>query len=244
MSTPTVSNTIEGDDELSINICDITTAQSVADQVLKLGKQAAKITSLHIDLSSYISARMQLESSTFPDDTKASTLCLPIIDILAFIRRSNGGLKSFTWLARWYHYSKEFTRPLTFWAALYDHAPTLETLHIGFFHHEPHDAAALLPRIRLPAVARLRLDAIYEDGGGRSFTVAFLCDCPELEDLHLSWAECDTDASRMQSVTWSWTFPKLRKLYVHGWNFAPNAYSRFLERHPEVKVRRVFVYGD
>lgn len=244
MSTPTISNTIEGVDELSIKICDITTAYSVADKVFSLGDQAAKITSIHIDLSSYISARMQLENFTLPDDTKVLAFCAPIADILGFIKSHKGGVKSFTWMAKWYYYSKEFTRPLTFWAALYDHAPTLKTLHIGFFYHEPHDSASLLPKIRFPVLTRLRLDAIYEGGSGSSFTNAFLYDCPNLEDLHLSWSECDIDARRMQNVTWSWTFPNLQKLYAHGWNFAPTAYLKFLERHPDVKVRKVFIYGD
>jgi hypothetical protein len=112
MSTPTILNTIEGVDELSIKICDITTAYSVADKVFSLGDQAAKITSIHIDLSSYISARMQLENFTLPDDTKVLAFCAPIADIFGFIKSHKGGVKSFTWMAKWYYYSKEFTRRL------------------------------------------------------------------------------------------------------------------------------------
>jgi hypothetical protein len=229
---PAVSNTIEGVDELSIKICDITTASSMADKVLELGEQASKITSIHIDSTSYM--RTWNGKSGSPDAIEVSTLCAPVVSILEFIKSQNGSVKSFTWLAHGYYYSKKFTRPIAFWTAIFDHALTLETLHTGFFRHEAHQLASQPPKIRFPALTCLCLDAVYENGSDGSFIDAMLHNCPNVEDLRFTWTQCNLDACQPRKVTWSWTFPNLKKLYVHGWNFAPEAYDDFLERHPSI----------
>lgn len=57
VTTPTKgANTIEGDQEFTIRIRDVTTADAIAEKVKKLGKDAAKITSIHIDTTSYFQA--------------------------------------------------------------------------------------------------------------------------------------------------------------------------------------------
>jgi hypothetical protein len=239
---PTVSNTIEDVDELSIKICDIITASSMADKVLKLGEQASKITSIYIDSTSYMKA-WNGPRSTFPDATEVSTLCAPVISILKFIKSQNGGVKSFTWLAERYYYGREFTRPTAFWTAIFDHALTLETIHIGFFCHEAHDLASQPPKVCFPALTHLYLDASNEDGSDGRFIDAVLNNCPKVEDLCFLWSQCNADVCQIQNVTWTWTFPNLKKLYADGWNFAPNAYQDFLKRHPDIESLKELVTG-
>lgn len=240
----TVVNTMEGVDELSIKIFDITTADSMADKVLELGEQASKITSIHIDLWGYMETIDEFRRSASPDVLeRSSTLCAPVVSILNFIKSQNGGVKSFTWDG--YYDGQKFTRPTAFWSAIFDHALTLETLDIGFFCHEGHHLAPQPPQIRFPALTHLCLDASNGDGSDGSFIDAMLHNCPNVENLHLMfmWTQYDLDACKVQNVTWTYTFPNLKKLYTDGWNFAPDAYNKFLKRHPGIESNAGFICG-
>ena len=60
------ANTIEGNEELTINIRDITTVDAIAQQVKQLGKEAVKITRMYIDTTAYFQALDEQEVAGVP----------------------------------------------------------------------------------------------------------------------------------------------------------------------------------
>ncbi|KAH6642158.1 hypothetical protein C7974DRAFT_408736 [Boeremia exigua] len=254
------NNTIEGDTQLKIEIYDITTADELIDQVLALGEQASRISSVFIDMTRYYetldeaeeladAARKQLEISATNKDTSssplartsvtvtdASTLCGPIITLLDLIKTYNGRLTSFTWPAPLLLY-RVFTRPQSFWTALYAHAPTLVTLHLDFFCHEVHTLGPLPPNTAFPLLKTLQLDtssAHAWNGCNGSTIDALLHASPHLESLRFEWPLGDLEHCQLTNISWAWTFPDLTHLHVCGLNIEHNhnAYNDFLVRHP------------
>lgn len=236
--TDTGLNTIEGVDELSMKIVDINTVNALAEQVFDLGEQAAKITTIHVDISSYLDTLPGPSPFSGIDFKSLSTdkypLCEPLVAIINFIKSHNGGLKSFTWPAG-SNTDKKFDRPPTFWKALYTHTKTLETLHVGFFCHEVHSLNPLPTGTCFPALKSLSIDVREAHGDKGSTIEALLHASPNVEVLLFVWSFCDLDSCQIQNITWTWTFPKLWQLYVSGNNSAPAAYIDFLVRHPGIK---------
>ncbi|XPS92985.1 hypothetical protein M3J09_002360 [Ascochyta lentis] len=264
-ATPAKSvNTIEGEQELTINIYDMITTEATLQQVLELCEQAAKMEHIHIDISSYfrtleeaeelaynaekslqISNDTEVTSSSLssgpcvaeakPDPTSiAAFLCAPITTILTTTTSHAGSLSSFTWPA-FSHTDRKFTRPPSFWEALYAHASTLETLHLNFFCHEvrtiPHPPA----NVKFGKPRDLRIDASSAHGDDGSAIDDLLGKCENIEVLSFEWPPCDFPSCRIKGVSWAWTSPQLRQLSVFGWNFAPAAYIDFLARHPGIR---------
>ncbi|KAF2627405.1 hypothetical protein BU25DRAFT_63144 [Macroventuria anomochaeta] len=251
------ANIIGGDQELTIKICDIINAEVLAKQVLELRQGAAKITSIQIDVTAYFQAVEELEQLAIATEEKLKlsepgentsaapptnpsvieidelTLCTPLITILDFVKSHNGGLKSFTWPAPSYT-GQAFTRPQSFWTALYAHAPTLEKLYLDFFCHEVHTLQPFPSNTVFPALKELRLDTSSAHGDDGSTIDALLHACPNLETLHFEWPPCDLESCQIQNITWGWTFPNLAQLHVFGWNFTPALYTSFLLRHPSL----------
>lgn len=260
MSTTTApaksTSVLKSDEDFMIRICDITTADNLAQQVLDLRQQAGEITSLYIDTTSYFDALEEAEDLAYITEKKlgiteynkgttltdtgsraapnpveiAASLCAPITTILTAITSHGGSLRSFTWPASSYAYCK-FTRPPSFILALYAHVPTLEKLHLDFFCHEVHTFFPLPPDINLDKLKVLQIDASSAHGDDGSVIDDLLSRCKNLEVLHFEWPPCDLDSCQIKNISWRWTFTKLRDLSVFGWNFAPAVYTQFLVRH-------------
>ncbi|KZM26513.1 uncharacterized protein EKO05_0005477 [Ascochyta rabiei] len=245
-------NTIEGDRELTVRICDITAAGAMLQRVLELGERAAKIGHVCVDTASYFRAREKgrgLECSAergigswneSTADTKmdptsiAALLCAPITAILTTITSRAGSLTSLTWPAS-SHTDRRFTRPLSFWEALYTHAPSLEKLHLDFFRHEVQVFSRPPAGVKFGKLKELRLDASSAHGDGGSTVDELLGSCENIEVLGFKWPPCDLPSCQIKGVSWGWTFPKLRQLSILGWNIAPAAYTEFLGRHPNIR---------
>ncbi|KAF1355773.1 hypothetical protein EJ07DRAFT_181761 [Lizonia empirigonia] len=263
-TTPATSaNTVEGDQEITIKICDISTAGALAQQVFELGEQAARITSIHVDTTSYFRALEEAEDLAYlaeknlkvSDQSKdttvsspsdlitvntpvdpssiAASLCAPIITILAAITSHSGSLTSFTWPASSHTHCK-FTRPLAFWSALYAHILTLEKLHLDFFCHEVHDFPPPPAGVMLERLKALTIDASSAHGDDGSAIDDLLARCKNVEVLTVEWPPCDLDSCQIKGISWGWSFPKLEYLRVSSWNFHPAAYTDFLVRHPGI----------
>ncbi|OAL46490.1 hypothetical protein IQ07DRAFT_658686, partial [Pyrenochaeta sp. DS3sAY3a] len=165
----------------------------------------------------------------------ASKLCAPLTQILTSILTSNGTLTSFSWHAS-YTSGTSFTRPPSFWTALYAHAPTLQSLTLDFFEREIPTLPP--PPSAFPLLKTLKLDAVGAHGDDGAAVDALLASCPSLESLQFTWPSCDLRGCQIQNIAWGYSFPLLTHLFLRGWNFAPLAFAEFLARHGNVEVYR------
>jgi hypothetical protein len=213
--------------ETSISITNISTASAIAQRILDLGPAAANITKLHIstDFSS------SDDKAKFIEDDITS-LVRPITSILTHISSLGSSLIHFTWLAP-SSTSSPFTRPSSFWAALYLHAPTLTSLTLEFFEHEVQHFPPPPP---FPNLKTLELDTSSAHGDSGASIHALLRSCKSLTTLKFEWPGCDLETCQIQNIEWdTYTFPALTYLEVHGWDFAPLPLARFLARHQDVQ---------
>ncbi|KAJ4310975.1 hypothetical protein N0V94_008178, partial [Neodidymelliopsis sp. IMI 364377] len=260
----TSSNAIEGTQNLAVRIHDLKAADEVAKQILDLHEQAAKITCINVDLTTYFQALDEqeeladatqahlkiadnVEGKTTPTesppenntsldaDRTAAQLCAPLIAILTTITSHGGNLKQFTWPAA-DHTDRNFTRPAEFWTALYAHALGLVELHLDFFCHEVGALLPPPPSTTFPALRTLKLDTNSAHGDDGTAVDSLLRACPNLDALNFEWPLCDLETCQIRNVSWDWSFVQLNKLSVFGWNFAPEKYTQFLARHPGIEV--------
>lgn len=224
-------NTVEGEHKLKINICNITGVDVLAQQILQLQEQAAKITTIEIDTSSYFQALEEQEESA--QQVSEDTVCQSLSIILDTVASFDGNLKTFSWPAP-EHTGSHFTRPHSFWSALYAHSGTLQNLHLAFFCHEVHSLPPPPPGTTFEALKDLRLDTSSAHGDDGTTVDTLLKTCPNLSTLHVEWPPCDLESCQIKNLSWDWDFPQLEHLHTSGWNFAPASYTNFLVRHPDL----------
>ncbi|KAJ4362494.1 hypothetical protein N0V83_010588 [Neocucurbitaria cava] len=157
----------------------------------------------------------------------ADRLCEPLCQIF----NSSVNLKRFSWSAS-YCAGTSFTRPQTFWDALYAHSQTLEGLHLDYFEHEVRQLTD--PKTIFPNLKTLKLNTVSAHGDDGTAIDALLNSCPNLSTLDFTWPGCDLDDCQIQNITWSYTYPSLTNLSLSGWNFAPKPLADFLMRHPSI----------
>jgi hypothetical protein len=228
--TPTANEILE----TSISIHNISTAAEIAKRVLDLVPSAARITKLHI------STAFSDSEDTFTEE-RISHLTAPIAQLLNTISSTGGSLTHFTWSAP-LSTSTPFTRPASFWSALYAHSTTLEFVQLCFFEHEVHHLPA--PPHSFPCLKTLRLDTSSAHGDTGTSIHALLCACPGLTTLVFEWPGCDLETCQIQNVNWdeyNWT--GLKELELSGWDFAPTQLAALLGRHKGVEVFRDGVDG-
>jgi hypothetical protein len=228
--TPTANEILE----TSISIHDISTAPGVAKHVLDLGPSAARITKIHI------STAFSDSEDTFTEE-QISHLTSPIAQLLTTISLTGGSLTHFTWSAP-SSTSTPFTRPASFWSALYAHSTTLEFLQLCFFEHEVHHLPA--PPHSFPCLKTLKLDTSSAHGDTGTSIHALLCACPALTTLVFEWPGCDLETCQIQNINWDeYTWTGLKELELNGWDFAPTRLAALLGRHKGVEVFRDGVDG-
>jgi hypothetical protein len=264
---PQDTNEILGTTSLSVLIHDLRTASQTAQRILALGASAANITKLSIstefteaeetafrqngrkppasDLTSPIEQTLAASSEAedeAPKQDRVSELTSPIVQILTTITATGGSLAHFSWLAP-DSTGTPFTRPASFWSALYAHAPTLDFLQLDFFEHEVHNVPP--PVTNFPVLTTLVLDTNSAHGDDGTAIHVLLKSCPMLSKLTFDWPGCDLLTCQIQDIDWdSYTFPHLTHLSLNGWDFAPQKLTAFLARHDGVEVFRDAIDGD
>ncbi|KAH7370981.1 hypothetical protein BKA66DRAFT_470399 [Pyrenochaeta sp. MPI-SDFR-AT-0127] len=159
----------------------------------------------------------------------ATRLCEPLIQIL----HSTTNLKHFHWRAS-YCAGTSFTRPHSFWAALFSHSLSLQTLQLDYFEREVDQLP--LPQTTFPKLQTLKLNAVSAHGDDGTAIDALLASCPSLVYLDFAWPRCDLDGCQIQNIFWGYGFPLLTRVSLSGWNFAPKSLHAFLERHATVET--------
>lgn len=228
----TSANTVEGDQELTIKICDITTVDAAARQILRLEEQATNVTTIEVSTSTYFQAVEEQEGSA--ERFQGDVCCSHLETILDAIRRNGGGLKTFSWPASSQDTSRYFTRAHRFWTALYAHGSTLQKLHLDFFCHEVATLPLPPPGSRFETLRDLHLDTSSAHGDDGTVIDTILHASPNLKTLHFEWPPCDLEGCQIKNLSWGWNFPKLTHLNTLGWNLAPTEYTNFLVRHPKL----------
>ncbi|KAF1960933.1 hypothetical protein CC80DRAFT_489164 [Byssothecium circinans] len=170
-------------------------------------------------------------------------LSTPLIRLLTKLQT----LKEFHWLSPNANYAYAGFRPASFFHALYTHAPSLQSLTLGFFVHELHDVPAPPPTTRWPKLRELNIEAGTAHGDDGTAVDAILrqasCSADEdggaesaLETLTFYWPRCDLEDCQIQNISWAYAFPSLKEMKVNGYLFAAQsaAFSDFLARCPEL----------
>ncbi|KAJ4299683.1 hypothetical protein N0V90_004929 [Kalmusia sp. IMI 367209] len=168
-------------------------------------------------------------------NARTARLCEPITRLLsALSSTSTCNLQVFTWLE--VDEDLPGTRPVSYWEALYAHAPTLRVLKIDYTTHEVHHLPTLAPSTPFSSLRELHLDASGGHGDNGTAIDALLKASPNIETLVFRWPVCDLDTCQIQNITWDYEFRNLKRLDVAGYDFAPVAFKAFLERCGGVEV--------
>lgn len=254
--SPGKVNTIVGETELTLRVRNLETLHSLVKEICSTPGLPGKIkcvdivshdddeeeeeeesnmntttTPLKLPSSTREERRLAREATEEAGRNLAPRLCAPLIRILDAISNT-GSLQRFAWTAS--STSSPFTRPPSFWTALYAHTSSLQHLSLDYFEHEVRHLPS--PPSSLPNLTSLQLNAVSAHGDNGSAIEAFLCACPALQSLDFTWPGCDLLSCQIQGISWTYTFPALRSLSLSGWDFAPAALSDFLHRHDGVRV--------
>jgi hypothetical protein len=166
-------------------------------------------------------------------DEKMTAYCDPLVQMLDAISNTNHSLEAFSWTSEYGWEDMDGTRPKSFWAALWKHASSLQELDIGFYVHEVWRVPA--PQVPFPALKVLKIDASTSHGDDGGVVEALLKGSPQLEVLDFAWPNCDLETCQITGVSWDYTFPELKKLKMHGYDFKPEALEQFLGRCKDVE---------
>ncbi|CAG8950821.1 hypothetical protein HYFRA_00003037 [Hymenoscyphus fraxineus] len=152
-----------------------------------------------------------------------------ILDII----QAENGLKEFTW-ENLFHKPRDSQ---VFWDALWRSSKSLEKLNLVFNPHELHRIAELSgPTEKFAVLKTLCVDARGAHGDNGAFLSKLLRACPAIEELTLSFPNCDLEDCRIRNITWDFTFPSLKSFTFHGYGPDEVTFSSFLARHPGIKT--------
>lgn len=234
-------NAIDGN---TITLGNLETAHTIVEELLASRETAARITEIVVTVivdeeeekkaKGYVG--MDCEEKKKKMNEEAARVCEPLTNILRAITDQGGSLTHFIWPVPYYgHWPQiNFTRPPSFWDALYAHSATLTHLNFSTSPRELNTMPA--PNTTFPALRQLVVDANSAHGDDGTAIDQLLAHSPNVELLRFTWPSCDLRTCQITDLGWSYTFPRLRSLAVKGWLLDPKPYIEFLSRNPSIEV--------